>query len=610
MTEIYLNYCGKECCCGLLSSDRTIKEICEKHCRGMIGNLDEAVFIYNDTMYTFDELDTLDLEEKIGKRIVIGLKRKRDCGGAIMSKFVFCSECFENARFSIKNYKISLHCPNGHKINNLSFEEFEKNQNIDKIICNQCEKKKSQIYNNEFNKCLTCKMNLCPYCRGNHTNANIEHKIIDYDKVNFICPKHYVNYISYCNQCKINICRQCENEHLNHDKVVFESILKKREEYGKKLNELKRNIDIFKKSLDEVLKAMTKTFVELKETLNKYFNTKKNILIQFSEDRINYYSILNLNEIIDNKEITEDINKIIQENNIQNRYSNIINLYNKINNINNNNTSNDINNNTTNKMKENKDELNINNKINLQLNIEKGDINKCIYFLDNTNRSFLINKKFEVHNHDFLKELNDSNVELYINEKKYIYQKYFKPEKEGIHNITLKIKIRMKDCSFMFYDCSKITSIDLSSFDTKDVINMGYMFHGCINVTNINLSSFNTSNTTNMRNMFNNCNKLENINLITFDTKKVKNMGYMFQFCQALKKLDLTHFDTTNVSNMEYMFSDCTSLTDIDLSSFVFSKNPKLSCIFSGCKNLKIKINRNACGGIEKELKGYELIKV
>ena len=86
--------------------------------------------------------------------------------------------------------------------------------------------KKSHTFNNEFSKYLDCKMNLCPYCRGNHTNANIEHKIIDYDKVNFICPKHYVNYISYCNQCKINICRQCENEHLNHDKVVFESILK------------------------------------------------------------------------------------------------------------------------------------------------------------------------------------------------------------------------------------------------------------------------------------------------------------------------------------------------------------------------------------------------
>ena len=43
----------------------------------------------------------------------------------------------------IKDYKISLfECKNGHKIDNLSFDEFEKTQNIDlsKIICNICKK--------------------------------------------------------------------------------------------------------------------------------------------------------------------------------------------------------------------------------------------------------------------------------------------------------------------------------------------------------------------------------------------------------------------------------------------------------------------------------------
>ena len=34
-----------------------------------------------------------------------------------------------------------------------------------------------------------------------------------------------------------------------------------------------------------------------------------------------------------------------------------------------------------------------------------------------------------------LKDLNESNIELYINSKKNKYQKYFKPEKEGIYQI-------------------------------------------------------------------------------------------------------------------------------------------------------------------------------
>ena len=42
----------------------------------------------------------------------------------------------------------------------------------------------------------------------------------------------------------------------------------------------------------------------------------------------------------------------------------------------------------------------------------------------------------------------------------------------------------------MFFNCSKITNLDLSSFDTGKVTNMNYMFNGCYNLTNMNLSSF------------------------------------------------------------------------------------------------------------------------
>ena len=59
---------------------------------------------------------------------------------------------------------------------------------------------------------------------------------------------------------------------------------------------------------------------------------------------------------------------------------------------------------------------NIKNEIKLTLDIKTEDINNKIYFLDNTNREFEINGTTQFHRHDFLKELNDSNVELYIND--------------------------------------------------------------------------------------------------------------------------------------------------------------------------------------------------
>ena len=88
-------------------------------------------------------------------------------------------------------------------------------------------------------------------------------------------------------------------------------------------------------------------------------------------------------------------------------------------------------------------------------------------------------------NHDNLKELNDSNVELYINNEKLNYRKYFNPKKEGIYEIKLIINIDIKDCSFMFFDCDKITNLNLSLFDAEDIINMSEMFYGCKNIKSL-----------------------------------------------------------------------------------------------------------------------------
>ena len=65
----------------------------------------------------------------------------------------------------------------------------------------------------------------------------------------------------------------------------------------------------------------------------------------------------------------------------------------------------------------------------------------------------------------------------------------------------------------MFYRCSNLTNIDLSSFNTKNVTNMSCMFYGCSNLTNIDLSSFNTKNVTNMSGMFSYCSNLKKIRI-------------------------------------------------------------------------------------------------
>ena len=63
----------------------------------------------------------------------------------------------------------------------------------------------------------------------------------------------------------------------------------------------------------------------------------------------------------------------------------------------------------------------------------------------------------------------------------------------------------------MFYDCSQLTSLDLSSFNTSKVADMFSMFYGCSNLTSLNLSSFNTSKVADMFSMFYGCTNLRTI---------------------------------------------------------------------------------------------------
>ena len=76
-----------------------------------------------------------------------------------------------------------------------------------------------------------------------------------------------------------------------------------------------------------------------------------------------------------------------------------------------------------------------------------------------------------------------------------------------------------------YYDCKKLKEINLSSFDTKNVVNMSGMFCGSQNLTNLNLSSFDTKNITNMYFIFGNCKNLTNLNLSSFNTKNVTNIS-------------------------------------------------------------------------------------
>ena len=230
------------------------------------------------------------------------------------------------------------------------------------------------------------------------------------------------------------------------------------------------------------------------------------------------------------------------------------------------------------------------NEIKLIIEIGKYDINQNIPILGNLKPANGIVTDLIYNNRNFgaerqiLKELNELNTDIYINDRKYKFSKIYKFSKEGIYHIKLKFKIEIKDCSYMFFECHNLTSIDLSSFITNNVTNMEAMFFYCCNLKNINLSSFNTQNVTDMNNMFYFCESLKDINLSNFNTQNTTNMFLMFAECHSLISLDLSNFNTQNITNMRMMFACCFSLINLNISNFNTQNATDMSCMFYGCK--------------------------
>ena len=142
---------------------------------------------------------------------------------------------------------------------------------------------------------------------------------------------------------------------------------------------------------------------------------------------------------------------------------------------------------------------------------------------------------------------------------------------------------KVTDMGRMFYNCSSLTSLDVTHFNTANVTYMRYMFSNCSSLTSLDVTHFNTVKVTDMHNMFSSCSSLTSLDVTHFNTANVTDMYGMFYSCSSLASLDVTHFNTANVTKMSYMFSCCSSLISLDVAHFNTAKVTDMSYMFSSC---------------------------
>ena len=195
------------------------------------------------------------------------------------------------------------------------------------------------------------------------------------------------------------------------------------------------------------------------------------------------------------------------------------------------------------------------------------------------------------------------NTKIKINNKEIQFSFFHRFIKKGEYNIEYIFQKPLTKIDYLFSDCTVLTSLDLSNFDTDCVINMSGLFNNCFFLKNLDLNNINTEEVIDMSRMFYNCKSLTKLDLSNFDTRNVTDMRDMFYNCIYIDNLNLSNFITNNVQNMSNMFNGCKSLVILNLSNFNVDKVTVMWKMFHGCIGLKDKNIRNKSLKLLNELK-------
>lgn len=164
------------------------------------------------------------------------------------------------------------------------------------------------------------------------------------------------------------------------------------------------------------------------------------------------------------------------------------------------------------------------------------------------------------------------------------------------------------DLSYCFSKCESLTTLNISTWDISKIINMSYFLNECkllskLNVVkkedeeetkeneteeeeDLNVSKWDVSNVTDMSYCFNDCESLTALDVSSWNTSKMEGLVCCFANCNKLTSLDVSGWDVSNVTDLSSCFGGCTGLTSLDVSKWNVSKVTNLGVCFGGCTGL------------------------
>lgn len=121
---------------------------------------------------------------------------------------------------------------------------------------------------------------------------------------------------------------------------------------------------------------------------------------------------------------------------------------------------------------------------------------------------------------------------------------------------------KIRDLKSAFSYQFAVTSVDLSNLDLTGITTSS-MFEESNNIKSIKFNNAKSMKLVEARNMFFNCTSLTSLDLSSFDTSDITIADSLFCGCISLETLDLSNFDMSKATNYADMFRDCDNLTHI-----------------------------------------------
>ena len=289
----------------------------------------------NDYEYYYNQKE-IGLESTLGKNLGIRDSSIKDVTISVKRRIWFCScpgcKC-NDCIINLSNYLCAFHgCKYAHE-EVIVYDNYKVKQtiNFSNIRCQAsgCDK---NLENDEYDfyKCLDCskrdKMSkyYCFQCKAKH---NKQHNFIKYDEKHYYCDAHLEPFEKSCLQCKKDICKSCAAEHSGHEIANYAEMETNVDDLKASLNNIKDHI----KTLEEVIENIKYQLDGTKRIYERYYNISLDILKKYEtfNKKLKNYRILRTirNLKFSNKQIINDLEKIINIDDLKSKCSTIIELY-------------------------------------------------------------------------------------------------------------------------------------------------------------------------------------------------------------------------------------------------------------------------------------------